>query len=1025
MKYLPLNTYSGYSFFKSSIKIDEYVKEAKNRGYKYLGLCDYKNMYAFPIFNKVCKSNDIIPIFGVSISFKEIDISFIIKNEEGYLNLIKISNLINKNKELSVYDIPSFEGLIAIIKSSSNSLSKIDDSRISKLLKITSIFKEVYLGLENEKEDLHIDLLREFLKDKITLIAFPIIRHLKKEEAISLNLLKCIESNHLFNKDEEINDYHFLNDQEIENIYLEDEIRNLNKIVKEINFEFIKKRGQLLNYSKEINSSLNSKELLKEYLLKGLKDKNIDLYLNKKYRDRLNYEYLTITKMGFEDYFLIVQDYVNYAKKSNIIVGPGRGSAAGSLVAYLLNITNVDPLKYNLLFERFLNPERNTMPDIDTDYQDIRREEVIKYLENKYSNNKVAHVIAFQNIKAKQALRDITRILNYDTSFADKLSKAIPDNFKLKDGSSSFTLLDAYNNIDSFKNIVDSSKDFQIIYEYSRKIEGLPRQSTLHAAGIIISNTSLFECLPINYINENEIVSQYEKDYLEDQGFLKFDLLGLSNLTTIALTLSLINKSNNLNTEFENLPIDDPKIYSLINNNLLMGLFQIDASAGRIATMQIKPNKFIEIVDTISLARPGPIKYIKNYVLRKNNKEKINYPSKDLIPILSSTYGIIIYQEQIMMIARIFAGFSYSEADLFRRAISKKHKDDILKMKEKFIKGSILKGHDENLSLKIFNAILKFANYGFNKSHAVSYAMITAKMAYLKSNYPLEFYSSILTMEFSSSSNKILKYISEIKKMGIKILNPSLNESFNYFIPYNGSILFPFTSIKNISNALINRIIKEREENGLYKDIFDFLYRINKGEKLLNESQLSLLIDAGVFDSFINNRKALKQNVQKLISSIEYRETLEGVLKDNLINPAIDLNVNDDPIERINNEVKVLNLAISDNLLNHVKIDNNIKNKIIEINNLIINQTSLILGIIKSLKTITIKNGKLQGKLMCFMSIEDNNSELELTLFPETYSKYQELLILGKLLLIKGKLENRNDKNSFIVYEINEVKINE
>ncbi len=1025
MKYLPLNVYSGYSFFKSSLKINEYVKEAKNRGYKYLGLCDFKNMYAFPIFNKECKSNGIIPIFGLSIFFKEIDISFIIKDEEGYLNLLKISNLINKNKELSIFDNLNFEGLIAIIKSSSDLLSKIDDERIKSLNKITSLFKEVYIGLENEKEILHLDLIRDFLSESYTLIAFPIIRHLNKDEAISLNLLKAIESNHLFDKDEEINDFHFLNEQEIEEIYEIQEIKSLNKLIKDIDFEFNKKRGKLLNYSKEINSNYSSKDLLKEYLFNGLKNKNIDLDNNKKYKDRLNYEYLTITKMGFEDYFLIVQDYVNYAKKSNIIVGPGRGSAAGSLVSYLLNITSVDPLKYDLLFERFLNPERNTMPDIDIDYQDIRREEIIKYLENKYGNNRVAHVIAFQNIKAKQALRDITRILNYGTSFADALSKAIPDSYKLEDGSTSFTLEDAYNNIDSFKKVVDSSKDFKLIYEYSRKIEGLPRQATLHAAGIIISDTSLLDSLPINYINDNEIVSQYEKDYLEDQGFLKFDLLGLSNLTTIALTLQMINKNSNLNEEFEKLPIDDPKIYSLINNNLLMGLFQIDASAARIATNEIKPNKFIEIVDTISLARPGPIKYIKNYTLRKNNLEKINYPSKDLIPILSSTYGIIIYQEQIMMIARNFAGFTFAEADLFRRAISKKHKDEILKMKEKFIEGSLKKGHSNELSNKIFNAILKFANYGFNKSHAVSYAMITAKMAYLKSNYPLEFYSSILTMEFSSSSSKILKYISEIKKMNIKIYTPSLNHSLNYFIPYNNGILFPFSAIKNISNALIIGIIKERNENGLYKDLFDFLYRINKNEKLLTETQFSLLIDAGVFDEFIINRKAIKQNIQLLIDSISERQTLSFLDSSELKNPSINLNINDDPIERINNEVKVLNFAISDSLLNHVKLDEDTKKKIVSINNLKINKNSVILGLVKSLKIITIKNGKLKGKLMAFMSLEDNESDIESIIFPETYNEYNTFLVLGKLLLIEGRLENRDDKNSFIVSKIKEVNINE
>lgn len=379
-----------------------------------------------------------------------------------------------------------------------------------------------------------------------------------------------------------------------------------------------------------------------------------------------------------------------------------------------------------------------------------------------------------------------------------------------------------------------------------------------------------------------------------------------------------------------------------------------------------------------------------------------------------------------MLIATHFAGFTFAEADLFRRAISKKHKDEILKMKEKFILGSINKGHDKDLAIKIFNAILKFANYGFNKSHAVSYAMITCKMAYLKANHPLEFYSSILTMEFSSSSTKILKYISEIKKMNIQIKTPSINYSYNYFIPYNNSILFPFSSIKNISNALIREIVKEREENGLYKSINDFIFRINKNENLLTEKQLSYLIDAGAFDEFSNNRKALKQNIPELINSILFQKEAGDLFNENqIIEHKIDSSIKDDPIERINNEINVLSFAISDNLLNHIKLDNNLKNKITLINNLKINKNTLILGIVKSFKSITIKKGKFKDKLMGFLSLEDSTSDIDIIVFPENYINYHDYFKNGNLLLIEGRLEKKDDKLSFILNKCKEMKIDE
>ena len=1025
MTYTPLNVYSGYSFFKSAIKLEEFVSLAKSRGVKKLGLCDIDNMFAYPLFNKLCLKSNITPIFGLTFSFNEIDVAFFIKNEIGYLNLLKISNLKSKNKNLNLDEILKiqniFEGLKIIIKSSSSLFSQIDDNSVKRLEEYKNKFNFI-VGLELSDDHIHVDLVRQFLEEKFELIAFPSIRHIKKEQGVTLLLLEAIKNNRVLNKGEdESPDFHYLSDEEIEYFYEEKEINKIEEFLSDIDFTFINKRGHLANFSKETKSELSSKELLKNNLLQGLKDKNISLE-DKNYRNRLNHEYLTICKLGYEDYFLIVQDYVKYAKSQNIIVGPGRGSACGSLVSYLLDITTVDPLKFNLLFERFLNPERNSMPDIDIDFQDIRRDQVVEYLENKYGYEKVSHVIAFQTIKAKQAIRDICRIYNYGTDFADAISKKIPNNYKTGDGNADYTLQDAYDNIDTLRNLINSAPDFKDIFESAQLIEGLPRQQTLHAAGIIISSEKLTETMPINYINDKEIVSQFEKDYLEEQGFLKFDLLGLSNLTSIALTFSYLGRNENFNDLLEKTPYEHPSIFKLINNDLLMGLFQIDASAGRLAIKTIKPNKFIEIVDSISLARPGPIKFIKNYTDRKNGLEKVNYISNDISDILKPTYGIIIYQEQIMLIARRFAGFTFAEADLFRRAISKKNKDSILKMSDKFIQGAIKLGHSEDIAKKIFSLILRFANYGFNLSHAVSYAMITSKMAYLKARFPLEFYSAILSMQYANNSLKINNYLSEIKKMRVKVFVPSINYSQNVFIPHNNGILFPISAISQITNDLINGILIERSENGLFKDFKDFCERMNIRSKI-TENQLSILIDAGAFDEFNTNRKALKQTIKEISNYLEITDSGRSTnLIKKFVFPEVNNEVIDDKIERIVNETNALGVPISDNFLNHVNIDEKLKSQISNIIDLKLNETTYILGTIKAIKTITIKNGKSANKLMAFVSLEDSTSDIDLTFFPDDYVKYNDLIVKNKVVLVKGKKEERADRVSFFIYEVKEIK---
>lgn len=959
-------------------------------------------------------------------SFSPYIFTFYIKNEEGYKELLSLSNKINKNEDITLDYLKTIKNNIVVLSSSSPIFNNINENIfINDLRNLKESFPSFFIGLDNHDfiPQSHIDLIREFSSSfNFKLIPFSLYKNKDKEDSVTLKLLDAIEKNYTLSKEELISpSFHFLNDLEIDALFKKEEIDNLKEFINLIDFNFIKNRGKLIDYPSSINSDLTSDKLLIELIYKGLNEKNINIKENKIYRDRLNYEYKIISSMGFSNYFLVVQDYIKFAKSQDILVGPGRGSAAGSLIAYLLGITTIDPIKYGLLFERFLNPSRNTMPDIDVDFQDVRREEIVNYLENKYGYDRVAKVIAFQTIKAKNAIRDVTRVLGYPVKIAELINKKIPDKYKTKEGSLDYSLNEVYNDIDAFKENIDNIVDNKLIFENAKRIEGLPRQIGLHAAGVVLTNDSLFNTMPINYINEKEIRTQYEKDYLEEQGFLKFDILGLRNLTTIANCLYLINKNYNLNLTFDDIPLEDKLIYDFLKTGDLMGLFQIDASAGRLAILKIKPDNFKEVTDAISLARPGPIAYLDNYVNRKNKKEKIIYPSSSLIPILSSTYGIIIYQEQIMKIAQKYSSFTFAEADLFRRAISKKHAEEILKMKNKFILGAKKNNHNEKEANEIFNMILKFASYGFNQSHAVAYAMITVKMTYLKAKYTTEFYSSILST--TSNDTKFLETLNEINKHDITLKLPDINTSGLFFIPNKKSLIYPINKIKDIPQSLAISIVKERKERGKFESFKDFISRSVNFESKLNKDKLSILIDAGCFDSFNKNRKALKQAIPLAMKEIE-----SGGLLFNSIENKKELtfnNIEEDKEEKIRNELNALGILISLSLLDYIALNDEEKKTISPYYKIKINQKAKVLGVIKSIKTITLKQGKNIGNPMAFIGITNYNEDMEVVFFPNEYKKYSSILEIGKIFILEVKKDINKNKESFIIEDMKEVKLYE
>lgn len=1016
--FIPLHIKTGYSFLSSGILLNRLFSKAKELNYKCLGICDFEVMYGLPEFNSLAKKYDIKPIFGMDLKVDNFLFSLYIKNEVGYRNLCKLLSLKNKKRlkeeKITLNDFLTFsEGLIVVLSTKHNEIfDEININFEETILGLKSKIKDLFIGFSYFKlfEHQHINLIKEHI-DKLNIpsIAFPDISYLNKNDAIVLDMLSAIKSNTTIELDTypSVQDEYLQTIDEFDTFYKEYNF-SFDLFLSKIDFEFNQKRGELIKFT----SDENVRDLFIKLVNEGVQERGIDLN-NKVYKNRLNKEFSVIKKMGYINYFLVVQDYIKYAKNNDVPVGPGRGSSAGSLIAYCLGITDADPIKYNLLFERFLNEKRNSMPDIDVDLSDIKRDEIVKYLINKYGPNRVSRVSAFQTIAAKQALRDTCRIYNFSSAQISDIAKSIPNNFK-DENSKNFSLDYAYSKIPAFKNKVDTVPEYKLIFERAHLIEGLPRQRGLHAAGVILNEDDLTSIMPLDFDDENFTVTQYEKDYLEDQGFLKMDLLGLSNLTVIEKCIEKIKKTRNIAIKMEEIPYDDKDAISLIRELKTMGIFQLDTQAAYNALINIEPDSFNDIVAAISLDRPGPMQFIPNYSKRKKGQERISYLSKTLEPVLKETYGIIVYQEQIMQIAQVYSGFSFAEADLFRRAISKKHRDEILKMKSAFIKGAIALKHPEKEANILFEQILKFANYGFNKSHAVCYAMIACKEAYLKAHYPIEFYSAILDQQYGTNDVKFSKYLAEIKKSKIKVLLPNINESTLQFEMYENALLLPLLGINGMQTKVIINILQERITHGKFISFIDFVCRMTALEEKITELQISKLIDAGCFDTLDSNRKSLKESIPLAIQYANNSLYSSSLLGDSFGLTYTPIECEDDPLERINNEYEALGIMLSDSPLNYLDdlVD---KTSITSIESLKTEKESIIVGIVRSVKTIVVKNGKDKGKPMAFITIYDETDEIDCTFFPSLYALYQTKIEFNDILVLKGVKEIRNNRASFIV----------
>ena len=974
--------------------------------YAGLGLCDKGVMFGVPSFIKTSEQIKKPYIIGLEITFNEDTFGLYVINETGYRHLITLSSSLQKKEFNQAVLENNVEGLIAIIETSSGKFKETFDPNnqgfVRYLFDLNKLFKDgFYLGIEvtNKEEVSYANKIRKFaLEHAYECIAFPKIRYQKKDDAIVLRIAEAIANEETLNEKKLNGQDYFMTFKDYQKIYTVKEINNTKKVLESSSFDFHQKRGEILHYPvKDSAQSLNEK------CHQRLQELNLDK--NAQYVSRLDYELETIVSLGYADYFLIVQDYVSYAKTHDILVGPGRGSAAGSLVSYLLNITEIDPLMYGLQFERFLNPYRKTMPDIDVDFMDIKRDQVVEYMREKYGNARVANIATFQTIQAKQSLRDIGRVYNFPNNHIDLLSKRIT-NPKL-------SLREAYKKLPAFKELVDSDEYFLTIVSLASKIEGLIRQSGLHAAGIILNNDALEEALPVLTDFNGHYISQYEMGYLEEQGFLKMDFLGLRNLTTIAYCVELIKQrdpSNQINAL--KIPYNNQNIYQLINSNQTMGLFQIETTTMKRGINILKPNCFEDIVALLALNRPGPMEFIPNYAKRKEGKEKIVYDDPCLEAILKETYGIIVYQEQINQIATTMAGFSMGEADMFRRAISKKDNAKMLDNEKAFIEGAIKNGHKEKVAKKVFDTIKKFANYGFNKSHSVVYSVIACQMAYLKYYYPLEFYAAILETSSSTSDSKFNEYISEMKQRNIAIISPNINYSSKDFVLQNDGLLFPLSAIKGINELFVNNVLEERK-NGLFKDFFDFVSRMYRYK--ISEAQLSKLIDAGCFDTFDPSRASFRASIKSALqyAELSFKENDQlNIGFSDLITPYLIRDI-DEPLENLDKEYEVLGIMLSNNPL-HYKADILRAKNVTPIASAKEEFSSKVAGLVKGVKTISTK----KGSTMAFVKIMDETGEMEITLFPETYLASIALLDKNNIIIAEVKREKRDDNYDYIGQKI-------
>ena len=1010
-----IKIHTQYSICEGAIKIDDLANYCKKNKIKAIGLADSFNLCGALEFSEKISKVGTQPIIGTQINLLKDNlfgkITLYATSELGYKNLTKLSSLsyLNKNSFEPYCEIEDLisnsKDLILLTGNYNDFFGKLFYSNKLKDLnatveKLHSVFGdrmyiEIQRHLESSEKIYEKYLLKISSIHKIPLIASQEVYYLEKDMSEAHDALMCIGKKQFIDDQNRLrlsNQHYIKQIEEIKTLYkdIPEAIENNNNFP--LRFNFKPKKSKPILPSIITNQKLSVQDQLKAQAQQGLdyrlqnfivkknKEKNENT-LKKIYEDRLFHELHIINSMNYSSYFLIVSDYIKWAKKNSIPVGPGRGSGAGSLVAYCLDITDLDPIEFDLIFERFLNPDRISMPDFDIDFCEEQRDKVFEYLKEKYKDG-VAHIITFGKLKARMVLRDVGRVLGLTYGHVDRICKMVPF-----DPSRPLSLQESIDREPRFKEEIKSNNKVKKLIDLSLKLEGLNRNMATHAAGVVIAGNKLAEQFPL-YVDQNSDLilpsTQFDMYSSEDAGLVKFDLLGLKTLTVIDKTLKRL-KIKNIDLNISKINLEDLKVFDLLSTGETVGLFQLESTGMRESIKQMKPNRFDDIIALVALYRPGPMSNIPVYNDCKNGFKKPDYIHPVLEKILKPTYGIIIYQEQVMQIAQTLAGFTAGEADILRRAMGKKKKAELDKQKERFINGAIKNGISRDVANFVFTKIEPFAQYGFNKSHAAAYALIAYQTAYLKTYYKEDFIAATMSTELTNTS-KLREFVEELKRLNIEIIRPSINQCFAEFKAEKNKIYYGLGAIKNVGFEAISNIIKEKEKNGKFKSLEDFINRVDS--KDVNKLQLEGLVKAGVFDEFDDDRNKFFQSIPKIIQQIKNINDDKSSNQTNLFE-NVDGEKNEFEFikskkwskkELLLEEFKSLGFYISDHPLNeYSEIFKQLK--ISSYSEFLKNNDSeaLVAGTIMSIQ----EKKSAKGTPFAIVKFSDNNGEFELFLFAE------------------------------------------
>ena len=1053
-----LKIHSQFSICEGAIKIDDLKDFSKENKIRAFGLCDTSNLCGALEFAEKISKVGTQPIIGTQINFKYAEtvglLPLFALNEEGYKRIIELSSMSYlKNDNLSDPHLDFKELLnknngISLFSGTINGLfgQLFDKGKFTEIDELYSKLKSkyddrFYIEIQRHGDQNEIGFekfnLSKSSKLEIPLIATNEVFYINKNMHEAHDALICIKNKTYINEKNRLkySDQHYLkNNSEMSELFadLPEALENNYNFLYRCCFRPLFSKPILPNISSEKGG--NADEILKKNSLEGLNDKfqkffnvnSTDLSSNEKYliyKDRLDHELNIITEMKYASYFLIVSDYIKWAKNNDIPVGPGRGSGAGSLVAWCLSITDVDPIKFNLIFERFLNPDRISMPDFDIDFCEEKRDLVFEYLDKKYKES-VAHIITFGKLKARMVIRDVGRVLGLAYGFVDSISKMIPF-----DPSRPQNLTECIAGEPRLQKLITEDSRVKKLTDLSLKLEGLNRNVATHAAGVVIADKKLSEIVPLYKDSSSDLLlpsTQFDMYSAENAGLIKFDFLGLKTLTVINNTQKLIRKKIK-DFDIENISYEDQKVFDLLSSGNTVGLFQIESAGMREALLQMKPNHIEDIIALVALYRPGPMSNIPTYNDCKHGKQSPDYLHPLLEEILKPTYGVIIYQEQVMQIAQKLSGFTAGQADILRRAMGKKKRSELEKQKQNFIAGAVNNGISKDVAAGIFLKIEPFAEYGFNKSHAAAYAIISYQTAFLKTYYPKEFIAASMTMDISNQ-NKLSEFYEELKRLNIEIIRPDVNECFEEFKTENDKFYYALGGIKAVGYEAISNIVKERSKNGKFVSINDFLNRVNP--KDINKLQLEGLVKAGAFDNINSNRKSLFESIPNFITKskniFENKSANQIDLFDDDENQENDILSNSEDWkfeERLSKEFEAVGFFISDHPLNQYKEvfnDYKIKNYQTFNNDNEITEMNIAATLLKIQERKTAK-----GNAYAVLKLTDLKSVFELFIFSDILNLNREILLEGSsfiLSLVKSISDNENRFKRINVKKISSLK---